>query len=529
MNEIRKATIIIGLFSLLAKISGLARDAILAHEFGTSTIIDAYAAAFRIPDFIFNLLILGTVSVAFIPIFSEVLSKDKEHAYRFASGILNVTLLAMAALSLLALLFIDPLLRLIAPGFGAETLQLTKSFTVMLLLSPIFHALSSVVSSILNAYRKFALMAAAPLLYNLGIIAGIVFFYPAFGAKGIAAGVILGAFLHLLIQVPQLFSLKFKYSLTIHLDKHFFDFWKLYWPRIFSMGTGQVTLLVATFFGSFLAPGSLSAFYYANNLQAVFLSIFAISAALAVFPTLSDLYNRRDDPGFKDVLAKTAIQVLFFMVPISVLMLVERAQIVRLIYGAGQGTNFDFEATRLVSLTLGLFVISLFAQGLTPLFMRAFYARHNSITPVLIGLVAVIVNVAATYFLVQRWGVPGMALAFSLSTILQLLMLVAELHRRIGHIHDNYLIVSSLKIGISSVIAGLLAYVGLYAIAPVVDMATYLGILIQAVGAGIIGSLTYLVMGWIMNLTEAKHLLTLFKAMAYKIIRPIDIITQIRE
>lgn len=295
------------------------------------------------------------------------------------------------------------------------------------------------------------------------------------------------------------------------------------------MGTGQVTLLVATFFGSFLAPGSLSAFYYANNLQAVFLSIFAISAALAVFPTLSDLYNRRDDPGFKDVLAKTAIQVLFFMVPISVLMLVERAQIVRLIYGAGQGTNFDFEATRLVSLTLGLFVISLFAQGLTPLFMRAFYARHNSITPVLIGLVAVIVNVAATYFLVQRWGVPGMALAFSLSTILQLLMLVAELHRRIGHIHDNYLIVSSLKIGISSVIAGLVAYVGLYAIAPVVNMATYLGILIQAVGAGIIGSLTYLVMGWIMNLTEAKHLLTLFKAMAYKITRPIDIITQILE
>ncbi|MBI4049594.1 MAG: murein biosynthesis integral membrane protein MurJ [Candidatus Doudnabacteria bacterium] len=517
LDSVGRATLIIGVFSLLAKISGLLRDAILAHQFGTSTLVDAYTAAFRIPDFIFNLLILGTVSVAFIPIFSEVLMKDREHAFRFASGVLNITFVAMAALALVAFLFIDPLIRLIAPGFDVETYELTKTFSRIFLITPVLFAVSSVVSSILNTYKRFTLMAVAPLLYNFGIIGGIVFFYPIFGPNGIAFGVVLGALLHLLVQIPSLFVLKFRYSLTIHLDRHFFDFWKLYWPRIFSMGTGQVTFLIATFFGSFLASGSLSAFYYANNLQAMFLSIFAISAALAVFPTLSDLYNKRDDHGFKDVLAKTAIQIMFFVVPISVLMLVERAQIVRLIYGAGQGTNFDFEATKLVSLTLGLFVISLFAQGLSPLFMRAFYARHNTATPVIIGLITIALNVAVTYFLVMRFGVPGMALAFSLTSIIQLLMLVAELHHKIGNIHDDYLIINALKVGISSVIAGLTTYVGLYLIAPWVDMNTYVGVLVQAVGAGIIGVTTYVGVGLMISLEEAKHLLTSIRTMVAKV------------
>src|SRR3989344_1066216 len=161
-SHIAKATLIIGVFSLLAKISGLARDAIFAHEFGTSKLVDAYTAAFRIPDFIFNLLILGTVSVAFIPIFSGVLISDKKHAYRFASSIVNVTFIAMLALSILALIFISPLTRLIVPGFDQEAFEIVKSFSKVFLLAMIFHSLSSVVSSILNTYKKFTLMSAAP-------------------------------------------------------------------------------------------------------------------------------------------------------------------------------------------------------------------------------------------------------------------------------------------------------------------------------------------------------------------------------
>jgi small GTP-binding protein len=326
-NKIGKATVVIAVFSLVAKILGLVRDAVFSHQFGASVTIDAYFAAFRIPDFIYNLLILGTFSVAFIPVFSEYLLKDKKESDKLASSIINVTLLMMILVTILAFIFINPLVRAIAPGFSGESFQLTKTFTRIFLLSPLFLTLSSIVSSMLNTYRRFTLVAIAPVFYNLSIIAGAVWLYPRFGATGLALGVVIGAFLHFIIQVPQIFALGFKYSFGIDSENQGFrKFWKLYWPRIFSMGTEQVTSLIVSIFGSFVGTGALAAFYYANNLQSVFLGIFAVSFAIAVFPLLSDLYNKKDSSGFKDVLAKTTIQILFFMIPLSIIMLVERAQ-----------------------------------------------------------------------------------------------------------------------------------------------------------------------------------------------------------
>ncbi|HYE22133.1 MAG TPA: murein biosynthesis integral membrane protein MurJ, partial [Verrucomicrobiae bacterium] len=338
---IGRATLIIAVFSVLAKILGLARDAVFSNRFGTSVVIDAYFAAFRIPDFVFNLLILGTFSVAFIPVFSEYLIKNKEEADKLASTILNFVLALMAVLSFLALVFIDPLISIIAPGFEAERRELTKLFTQIFLLSPIFLALSSVLSSILNAHKRFTIVAIAPVIYNLSIILGALVLYPKIGNFGLALGVVLGAILHFAIQIPSVVTIGFKYRPIFNTaSPGFRKFFILYWPRIFSMGVGQVTLLIATFFGSFLGAGSLSAFYYANNLQSVFLSIFAISVSVAVFPLLSDLFNEKDEDGFKSVIAKTSSQILYFLIPLSVLMLIMRAQIVRLILGIGQNTNF---------------------------------------------------------------------------------------------------------------------------------------------------------------------------------------------
>lgn len=522
-NSLKKATVIIAVFSLLAKIVGLARDAVFSHQFGTGVIIDAYFAAFRIPDFIFNLLILGTFSVAFIPVYSEYLVKDKKNADKLGSSIINFTLVAILLLSVLALIFINQLVDLIAPGFTGEARELTKLFTRIFLLSPIFLTASSIVSSILNSHKKFALVSAAPVIYNLSIILGVVFLYPKFGPAGLAMGVVLGAFLHFIIQIPQLFSVGFKYSFIIDwTDLGFIKFWKLYWPRIFSMGSNQVTLLVASLFGSFLGAGSLSAFYYANNLQSVFLSLFAVSLAIAVFPLLSDLFNLKNENGFKDILAKTTIQILYFIVPLSILMLVLRAQIVRLILGIGQNTNFSFESTRLVSLTFGLFAISLFAQALIPLYARAFYARQNTVIPVIIGIITIIFNVFATYFFITKMGMPGMAVAFSLSSILNLILLIGELHHKIGTFHDEYLIINSFKIVISSMFAGLGTFIFLYLVAPWVNMQTYLGIFIQATVSGSIGVLIYLGFSRALNMEEAKDLLKLVKNIYSKITRPIN-------
>ena len=516
-----QATLIIALFSVVAKILGLVRDAVFSNMFGTSATIDAYFAAFRLPDFIFNLLILGTFSVAFIPVFSDYLIKDRKKAYQLASSILNFTLLMIIVLTAGAYIFLDQLVTLIAPGLTGEIRELTKTFTAIFLLSPVFLTISSIVSSILNSDRKFALVAAAPLLYNISIIFGAVVLYPSMGVTGLAWGVVLGALLHLLIQVPGLARVGFKYSFEVdYKDPAFKKFWRLYWPRILSMGTNQVTLLIATFFGSFLSTGSLSSFYYANNLQSVFLSIFAVSFAVAVFPVLSDQFNKGDDDSFKDVIAKTTNQILFFIIPLSTLMLVLRAQIVRLVLGIGAGTSFSFADTSLVSLNLGLFVVSLFAQSLIPLYARAFYARHNTITPMIIGFITIIVNVVITYFAVDRFGVPGMVLAFSATSILQLILLVMELHRHIGSLRDDYLLLNTLKIVIGSTLAAIFTFGSLYILAPYVDMQTYWGVLIQGGISGIIGALVYLGSCWVMKVDESDHLVKLFKSILVKTTKP---------
>jgi putative peptidoglycan lipid II flippase len=524
-NYLGRATVIIAVFSILAKVIGLARDAIFSHTFGTSAIMDAYFAAFRIPDFVFNLLILGTFSVAFIPIFSEYLSKDPDKADRLASSILNVTLLMILFLSLIAFIFIEPLTRLMAPGFNQEQFELTKTFTRIFLLSPIFLTLSSVVSSILNAHKRFTIVAASSVFYNLSIIGGVVLLYPYLGSIGLALGVVAGAFLHFAVQLPQLIRLKFRYSFSIDLkEKGFIKYWKLYWPRIFSMGTVQVSLLVATFYGSGLKTGSLSAIYYANNLQSVFLSVFAISAAIAAFPLLSDLYNSRDENTFKNVIAKTTVQILFFIVPLSALMLIMRAQIVRLILGIGENTSFTFADTRIVSLTLGLMAISLFAQALIPLYNRAFYSRQNTAIPVIIGLATIAFNIPLTYFGVKFLGVPGIALAFSLTTILNLILLFIQLHYTIGTIEDEYMIINTLKILIATAISASLAYLSLYLIAPFVNMNTYLGILIQGTGAGAMGITAYIFAGLALRLAESANIIRLLKAMLIKSTRPITML-----
>ncbi|HTL39473.1 MAG TPA: murein biosynthesis integral membrane protein MurJ, partial [Methylomirabilota bacterium] len=445
-------------------------------------------------------------------------------ANRLASSIINTTLIMMIGLTILAYIFIDPLVHAIAPGFSGQIFNQTRLFTSIFLLSPVLLTMSSIVSSMLNTQKRFTLVAVAPVIYNLSIILGALWLYPKFGPVGLAWGVVIGALLHFMVQLPQIFRLGFKFSFTIYPDSGFIKFWKLYWPRIFSMGTEQVTALIATVFGSFLGSGALAVFYYANNLQSVALGLFAVSFAIAVFPLLSDLYNQKDQQGFKDVLAKTTVQILFFVIPISILLLVLRAQVVRLVLGIGQNTSFTFSDTKMVAQALGLFSISLFAQALIPLFNRAFYAIQNTLVPVVIGFITIAVNIALTFWLTRSHGVPGMALAFSITSVLNLLLLLVELHYKLGNIQDEYVIISCLKIIISALVAGTAAFVSLYLISPLVSLTVYWGVLIQGLGAAAVGVIFYFMVGWMLGLPEAHHLIRLFRTTAQKIGRPINII-----
>lgn len=507
-----RAALVVAFFSILAKILGLVKQMVFAHNLGAGQEVDIYVAAFRIPDLLFNLLILGTLSVAFIPVFVSHLGSNRQDAFRVASSVFNITMLGMAFFGFLGFLTAPWVVRLLVPGFDEQARDLTASLTRILMLSPVLFSLSSVLTSILHSFQRFVLASFAPLLYNLSIIGGIVFWYPRFGLLGIVWSAVIGATLHFAIQLPSVLRL----GLRLFRDFSFRHegvkkIGKLFLPRIFGIDLGQVSLLVVSIIGSSLGAGSLAIIYYGYELNTVPLGIFAISFAVASFPVFAKYATAGDFAGFKSVFVKTAIQVLFLMIPISVLMLLLRAQIVRLVYGAGEGTLFSFSDTRLTAQALGFFVLSLFAQSLVPLLARAFYALQNTIIPVISGLVATLVNIALAHVFTRYGAADTMALAYSIAIVVHMLVMLFLLRARLGGLDDEFLFVRTIKICVASVVMAIMTFLTMYLVAPFLDMQTYWGVLIQTAVSLVAAVFTYLAAGFIIRLPETRDLLTILK------------------
>lgn len=493
---------IIALFSLLSRVVGLLRDRIFASHFGAGETLDVYYAAFRIPDFLFNLLILGTLSAAFIPVFTSYRVKNEETAWRIANTVFNLTFLIMGALSILLVALSPFVVKLIVPGFSADKMAATVLVTRIMLLSPFFFSLSSVFSSILNSYRKFAVVAALPVVYNLSIIAGAIFLYPSMGLSGLAWGVVVGAFLHMLMQIPSLARTGYRWRPILELRQAGVDkIAKLFLPRVLTM---DFSPFIASAVGSTLSAGSIAVYNLANNLQSVPLGVIAVSFATAAFPVLSEAAAKKETGMFGKVFNETLAQILYLMIPLSALMLILRAQIVRLILGAGQ---FSWEDTVWTISTLAFFVLSLFAQGLMPLLTRAFYSLHNTVAPVVTGLVSAVVNVlAAVYFTSHlNLGVAGLALAFSVASLANFLMLFIWLEISFGNLIDGKLILNVEKIIIGTLGMGIAAYGMLYAVAPFVDTRTGMGLALQTLSALAAGGVTYWFLGFVLGLPESRH------------------------
>ena len=497
-----RATLIIALFSMLSRLVGLLRDRIFASHFGAGETLDVYYAAFRVPDFLFNLLILGTLSAAFIPIFTSYRVKNEETAWRIANTIFNLTFFAMGVLSIFLVGLAPLVVKIIVPGFSAEKMEATVAVTRIMLLSPFFFSLSSVFSSILNSYKRFAVVAALPVVYNLSIIAGAIFLYPRFGLAGLAWGVVIGAFLHMLLQIPSLLRTGYRWRPVLELQQSGVKkIAKLFLPRILTM---DFSPLIASAVGSTLSVGSIAVYNLANNLQSVPLGVIAVSFATVAFPVLSEAAAKQDSGKFRTVFNETLAQILYLMIPLSALMLVLRAQIVRLILGAGL---FTWEDTIWTISTLAFFAISLFAQGLIPLLARAFYSLHNTVAPVVTGLVSAVVNIFAALYFTSHFGlgVSGLALAFSVASVLNFLMLFIWLEISFGNLISAKLILNVEKIIVSTLGMGIVAYATLYAVAPIVDTRTVAGLTLQTLSALVIGGVTYWFLSFIFGLPEGRH------------------------
>jgi putative peptidoglycan lipid II flippase len=509
--SVSKAAIIVGFFTLLSKLVGLVRDPLLAGKIGVGNTLDIYYAAFRIPDFIFNLLVLGTLSVALIPVFTEWILKDKDKANRISSSVMNASVSGMAVICLILLAFSAPLTKILVPGFSGDKLARTVQLMRLFLLSPIIFTASNVFTSFLTASKKFLMLSIAPIMYNLGIIFGLFFFYPRFGLMGLGYGVILGALCHMLVQIPEAVRFGWRWRAVLDFKEPAFKkIAKLFIPRIIGMDISQISLIVGTTVGSILAAGSVTIFNLANNLQAAPLGIFALSISAASFPLLSEHYAKGDNKAFVKTLADNVMMVLFFIIPIMILMIIFRAYIVRIIYGHGK---FNWNDTVLMFTTFGILTFSLLGQSLSPLFSRSFYSRQNTIIPVMVNICSIITDIILAVVLGRRFGLIGIASGFAIACTLDALLMFLFLRR---HLHKENISLTDfdaevgkflLKILFSGVLMGIVGYAGIYIFAPLVNTHTTLGIVIQSGLAVLFALLAFLFVSYKIGIQQTRRVL----------------------
>ncbi|MDP2812721.1 MAG: murein biosynthesis integral membrane protein MurJ [bacterium] len=498
-NSVTGGAVIIAFFSFLSKIFALLRERLIASNFGAGELSDIYYSAFRLPDLIFNTLVLGALTSAFIPVFQKVWFKDKKEGLILANSVLNFFLLFIGALVILAICFTPNLMALITPGFSDWQLSMVVSLSRVMLLAILFFVASNIIGGVLNSWKKFFSFSLAASFYNIGIIVGIVFFYPKLGLVGLSWGVVLGAFMHLLIQLPEIIKNGWHYQLVLKFDKNLRRILKLMLPRTFGLAASQINLVITTMIASTLASGSIAVFNLANNLQSLPISLFAVSLAVAVFPTFTQAASEDNKQLFADNFSISLRRILYLLIPISVLMVVLRAQIVRIILGTGA---FNWQNTYDTAQTLGLFALSIFAQGLIPLLGRSFYAYEDTKTPMAVSFFSIVINIIFSWIFAKYWGVIGLAIAFSLSSIINMFLLYFILSLRVPDIDHNKIFNSLLKILANSCLCGLVAYAMLNLLSLVVNMRTFLGIFIQGFGAGLVALLSYVLLSILFRLEE---------------------------
>ena len=520
INSITSAAIIVAAASVASRFLGIFRDRILASEFGAGNVLDMYYAAFRVPDLIFNLLVLGALSAGFIPIFTELCQrrisfhffcfgkkKCQDEAWYVANAVLNVLGISLVILSAVLAIFAPLLMHLITPGFDYAKLATTVVLTRIMFISPFLLALSSVIGGILQSFKRFFVYSLAPIMYNIGIIIGALYFVPVWGVYGLAYGVVLGAFLHLIVQIPTAVSLGYRWQPVLSVTHpRVREIIKMMVPRTLSLAITQINLVVTTIIASTLAAGSLTVFNLANNLQSFPVGIFGISFAIAAFPTLAGYAASREllIKNFSRVLR----QIIFFILPATVLLLTLRAQIIRVILGAGV---FSWEDTILTINTLTYFSLSLFAQATLPLLVRMFYVQKDSKTPFVIGLVSAFVNIALSWYFARRFGVAGLALAFSVANIVNFALLWLMLKIDLGELDEWHILFATLKISFASLGAGIAVQAMKFVIVPYIDMTRFWGVLTQGLTAGMTGIVVFVLFAW---LTRSEELENLWRSIA---------------
>ena len=400
IRGLHEAAYVLAIFALGSQALALVRDHLMARQFGASAPLDVYYAAFRIPDLLFAIFPSILSVYVLIPFLADRLPQSVDKPRALMSAVFTWFLVGYGALAGIIFIFAHPIVAVFFQGFSSEKQELLVVIMRILLLQPFFLSLQSLFGVVTQLHRKFILYAISPLVYNIGIILGIVVLYPMMGLSGLAVGVVLGAILHLSIQIPFLLRSGLAPRIAIRFDRALlWTILKSSFPRALTLMLQQFVLLALTAIAAMMATGSVTVLQFAYNLQSVPLAIIGVSYAVAAFPTFARLYSEGDRNAFLNHVYAALRHIIFWSLPAIALFVVIRAQIVRVILGSGA---FDWNDTRLTAAVLALFIISLAAQSAHNLIVRAFYAAGSSRTPLVVTLVssvAIVFTAGLCYFL----------------------------------------------------------------------------------------------------------------------------------
>lgn len=528
IRGLHEAAYLLAIFAMLSLVLALVRDKLLAFTFGAGHSLDVYYAAFRIPDLIFATIGSLVSASILLPYFIDRFESSKEKGKSFSDGIFTVFFGGMIIASAI-IFFIAPwIIPKVLPGFANDPSlpDLIVSMRIMLL-SPFFLGLSNLFSSLTQMRYRFLVYALSPVVYNAGIIAGVMFGYPVFGISGLAIGVAIGAFLHMGIQVPFMIHERLLPVFTLNINwQDMKNIVRTSLPRTITLSANQLASFVLVSLASIMATGSISIFNFAFNLQSVPLTLIGASYSSAVFPTLSRLIFKGNIVEFRSKMIAAAQHIIFWSMPLTVLFIVLRAQIVRTILGAGK---FDWADTRMTAAMLAIFTFSTIGQSLIILFVRAFYAEGKTAKPLLINAISASFMVFSGFVLYRFYdifptfrffiedllkvnGQTGtnvlvLAIAFSLGTILNTVLHWWTYERT----HPGFtrpVFATLFHSFAASVIMGYVAFLSLRVFALVFPLTKVWGLFLQGFCAGITGLVVLVLVLKILKNKELEDVIT---------------------
>ncbi len=478
----RSATLVAGFFAL-DKLLGVVRDAVVGRAFGTSAVLDAYYAAFELPDALFNVVAGLAMATALMPVLAAYTERDdRQGTWTLVSTIINWSLILVIGVSLCAAIFAPHVIHVVAPGFDAGRADLATRLMRLVLVQTVLSSVSGILMTTLQAHRHFLLPAAAPMAYTLGRIAGTLWLAPRWGIFGLAWGGLLGTVGHLLIQVPGLLHFGARwYPHLRHPDLG--RVLRLMGPRVLGLGVTYLNFVLPTFLGSRLAPGAIASYEYGWRLMQFPETIIGTALGLTVFPTLSQRANAGDREGLRDTAAWALRLVLGLAIPAAAGLIVLGRPLTALFLQRGA---FDAVATERVYRGLQAFSLGLIAHSLLEVASRLFYAQRDMWMPLWAAIAGLVANATPGTILLSRLAHVGLALGNSIGALVQVIILLSVARRRLGGVAQGGSIIS---IGRTVLVTGLMG-------AAVVGYQTLVGdagLLLQGGGGLLVGGIVFAV------------------------------------